>query len=67
MSRSSLRKIRTGEAETSSLSIQVRAVRLRFGLASTDGGSGKILKDDQTLESYHIEEKGYVVCMVSKV
>jgi hypothetical protein len=28
---------------------------------------GKILKDEQTLESYNIEEKGYVVCMVSKV
>ncbi|KAK0673956.1 XPC-binding domain-containing protein [Cercophora samala] len=28
--------------------------------------SGKILKDDDTIESCKIEEKGFVVCMVSK-
>lgn len=28
---------------------------------------GKILKDDETVGSYKIEEKGYVVCMVNKV
>ncbi|CAH0049294.1 unnamed protein product [Clonostachys solani] len=28
--------------------------------------SGKILKDDETVASYNIEEKGYVVCMVNK-
>lgn len=28
--------------------------------------SGKILKDDQTVESCKIEEKGYIVCMVTK-
>ena len=29
--------------------------------------SGKILQDDQTIESYKIEEKGFIVCMTSKV
>ncbi|KAE8351683.1 XPC-binding domain-containing protein [Aspergillus coremiiformis] len=28
--------------------------------------SGKILQDDKAIESYHIEEKGFIVCMVSK-
>ncbi|KXJ94298.1 XPC-binding domain-domain-containing protein [Microdochium bolleyi] len=28
--------------------------------------SGKILKDEDTLEKYNIEEKGFVVCMVNK-
>ncbi|KAM0324380.1 hypothetical protein ACHAQA_008161 [Verticillium albo-atrum] len=28
--------------------------------------SGKILKDEETVESYKIEEKGFVVCMIQK-
>ncbi|KAI5305516.1 hypothetical protein KEM56_004218, partial [Ascosphaera pollenicola] len=28
--------------------------------------SGKVLQDDRTVESYNIEEKGYLVCMVQK-
>ncbi len=31
------------------------------------GVTGKILKDEDTIESYKIEEKGFVVCVVNKV
>lgn len=29
--------------------------------------TGKILKDEDTVETYKIEEKGFVVCVVNKV
>ncbi|KAF7596281.1 hypothetical protein BBP40_002425 [Aspergillus hancockii] len=36
-------------------------------LTLSDSGSfGKILQDDKAIESYSIEEKGFIVCMVSK-
>lgn len=38
-----------------------------FLLALTARITGKILKDEDTIETYKIEEKGFVVCMVNKV
>lgn len=32
-----------------------------------DAQTGKILKDEDTVETYKIEEKGFVVCVVNKV
>jgi hypothetical protein len=36
-------------------------------VANLDVIPGKILKDEDTVESYKIEEKGFVVCVVNKV
>ena len=38
-----------------------------FHSVLTSSTIGKILKDDDTVETYKIEEKGFVVCMVNKV
>jgi hypothetical protein len=44
-------------------------VALYLGCQSltSDTTAGKILKDEDTVESYKIEEKGFVVCVVNKV
>lgn len=39
--------------------------RMTVGKLTSD--AGKILQDANSIESYSIEEKGFVVCMVSKV
>lgn len=36
-------------------------------LAEANSHPGKILADSATVESYKIEEKGFIVCMVNKV
>lgn len=44
-----------------------RGPDLWFPLGADQFTTGKILKDDDTVETYKIEEKGFVVCMVNKV
>lgn len=61
------RKVSTPSCRSSST--QVRAL-LRLDLGTTSYAHtalGKILKDEETVESYKIEEKGFVVCVVNKV
>lgn len=36
-------------------------------VTAVDSAIGKILKDEEKVETYKIEEKGFVVCMVNKV
>lgn len=60
-----------GILRSKSSSIQVKSydasVRYRFPQLTHPPTAGKILKDEDTIESCKIEEKGFVVCMVSKV
>ena len=44
-----------------------RSSNFAFHSILTSSTIGKILKDDDTVETYKIEEKGFVVCMVNKV
>lgn len=47
--------------------VDSRALSMLQPWSKANVPSGKILKDEETVGSYNIEEKGYVVCMVNKV
>lgn len=55
------------EASTQKLIYSGMYSPLKTRPSQANGWTGKILADTNTVESYKIEEKGFIVCMISKV
>lgn len=59
---------KAAEADSRWYVLEISAIQYQGGRKTfADQTTGKILKDEDTVESYKIEEKGFVVCVVNKV